>query len=131
MHNNAILADIIFPRHFAYGLHRRAQMPGATFGLRIVGQVIRRAHLGRNSGHHLIITPFKDGNQLFNQRDPMLKRSRRIGVKSSARCCHGQIDIVTPANSDDGADFLSRRIYGIHSCGRCRGEYPFTVNIGF
>ena len=131
MRNNAIRADIIFPRHFAHGFNRRFQMAGAAFRLRIIRQVIRRAHLGRYGSDHFVIASLKNADQLFHQRNPVLQRGRGIAIKCRPRRTDRSISIVGPAHRNNGADVFCSRIYRIHRCRGCRGQDPCAIDIGF
>jgi hypothetical protein len=49
-------------------------MAGTAFSLGIEGQIIGRAHLGRNRRDHFIIAALEHRDQSFDQPDPRFKR---------------------------------------------------------
>ena len=88
MDQRTIAADPAGPRHFARGLDRFLQVPRPAFGLRVVRQVIRRAHFGRDCRDHFVIAPLEYRDQFFDKRNPVIKRQCRIAVERRTRRTH-------------------------------------------
>ena len=116
MNQHGLGADRLFPLQRTRRLDRFPQMTGTAFRLRVVRQVMWRAHLGRDRARHFVVAPREHCDQAFDQRDPPVERHGAVRSERRTRRFDRAIDIVGTAQSERGDTFLGRRIDRFDRC---------------